>query len=136
MNLNREHRKLHNPSNGPACSGTYTENTACGFPHLETEQDPVGFLGTEAFQTVVNQGREGIQRQGRSSQKTIVQPWGRVLVPPQGIHITISLGSSAELNPQQMEDVNILHSREGHNLVTLRRGEAHQETTQSQIKGM
>ena len=31
-----------------------------------------------------NQGREGMQRQARNSQETIVQPWGRVLVPPQG----------------------------------------------------
>ena len=42
-------------------------------------------------QTVAHQGREGMQRQGRNSQETIVQPWDRVLVPPQGIHITISL---------------------------------------------
>ena len=27
------------------------------------------------------------------------QPWDRVLVPPQGIHVTISLSSSAELKP-------------------------------------
>ena len=54
-----------------------------------------------------------MQRQGRRSQETIVQPWGRVLVPPQGIHI-MSLSSSAELNPQQMEDANYLmkHSSE------------------------
>ena len=49
-------------------------------------------------QTVANQGREGMQRQGRSSQETIVQSRGRVLVPPQGIHIT-SLSSSEELKP-------------------------------------
>ena len=47
-------------------------------------------------QTVANQGREGMQRQGRRSQDTIVQPWGRVLVPPQGIHITISLSCFAD----------------------------------------
>ena len=62
-------------------------------PRGETKQDPVGLLGMEAFQIVANQGREGMQRQGRSSQETIVQPWGRVLVPPQGIHIAISLSS-------------------------------------------
>ena len=45
------------------------------------------------IQAFANQGREGMQRQGRGSQETIVQPWGRVLVPPQGIHITISLSS-------------------------------------------
>ena len=66
----------------------------------------MGLLGTKAFQTVANQGREGMQRQGRSSQDTTVQPRGRALVPPQGIHITISLSSSAELKPQQMEDVS------------------------------
>ena len=45
------------------------------------------------IQTVANQGREGMQRQGKSSQETIVQPWGRVLVLPHGIHITVSLSS-------------------------------------------
>ena len=32
-----------------------------------------------------------MQRQGRNSEETIMQPWGRVLVPLQGIYITISL---------------------------------------------
>ena len=36
------------------------------------------------FQTVANQGGEGMQRQGRSSQETIVHPWGRILVPFKG----------------------------------------------------
>ena len=31
-----------------------------------------------------------MQRPGRGSQETIVQPWGRVLVPPQGVHRTRS----------------------------------------------
>ena len=89
----------------------------------ETEQDLIGLLGTKTFpcpafsclqeigfiqpprpsrsckgqvQTVADQGREGMQRQGRNSQETIPQPWGRVPVPPQGIHITISLSSSAD----------------------------------------
>ena len=35
----------------------------------------------QQVQTVTNQGREGMQRQGRSSQETPAQPWGRVLVP-------------------------------------------------------
>ena len=65
----------------------------------ETEQDAVGLLLTGAFQTFANQGRKGMQRQGRNSQETIVQPWGRVLVLPRGIHTTISLSSSAELKP-------------------------------------
>ena len=38
----------------------------------------------------------------------MVQLWGRVLVLPQGIHLTICLSASAELKPQQMEDVNLL----------------------------
>ena len=33
-------------------------------------------------QTVANQVSEGMQRQGRSSQETVVQPWGRVPVAP------------------------------------------------------
>ena len=44
----------------------------------ETDQDPVGPLGMKAFQIVANQGRKGMQGQ-------IVQPWGRVLIPSQGI---------------------------------------------------
>ena len=48
-----------------------------------------------------------MQKQGRSSQETIVQPWVRVLVPPQGIYITITLNSSAgNKTPTQVEDVN------------------------------
>ena len=43
--------------------------------------------------TVGNQRGEGMQRQGESSQETVVQPPGRVLVLPQGIHVTISLSS-------------------------------------------
>ena len=43
-------------------------------------------LGREAFQTVANQGREGMQRPVRSSQEKIVQPWGRILVLPQDRH--------------------------------------------------
>ena len=70
-------------------------------------QPPLPSLSSKGqVQTIANQGREGMQRPGRSSQETIVQLWGRVLVPPQGIFITISLNSSAELNPPQMEDVN------------------------------
>ena len=55
------------------------------------------------IQTAVNQGREGMQRQ-----ETLVQPWGRVLVLSQGVHRAISLSSSAELSPHQMENVNYL----------------------------
>ena len=45
-----------------------------------------------------------MKRQGRNSQETIVQPWGRVLVPPEGIHRTVFLSSSAELNPPTNEN--------------------------------
>ena len=41
----------------------------------------------------MNKGREGMQRQGWRSQETVVQSWVRALVPPQGMHITISLNS-------------------------------------------
>ena len=47
-----------------------------------------------------NQGRQRVLRQGRSSQEARVQPRGRVLVLPQGIHRTVSLSSSAELKPK------------------------------------
>ena len=132
-------------------------------PHKpETEQDPVGlpfcvphflFVGNRLqspwpsrsskgqIQTVANQGREGMQRQRRSSQETRVQPWGRVLVPPQGIHISVSLSSSTELKPPTNGGVNYLmkqssFQREGHSLITSRTTKAHQETTWGQIKGI
>ena len=38
-------------------------------------------------QTVADQERKVMQRLGRNSQETTVQPWGRMLVPSQGIHI-------------------------------------------------
>ena len=43
-----------------------------------------------------NQGREEMQRHGRINQETIVQPWVRVLVPPQGIHRTVFLSCFAD----------------------------------------
>ena len=49
--------------------------------------------------TIVNQGREGMWRQGRNSQEKIVQSWDRILVLPQRIHIRIFLSSSEELKP-------------------------------------
>ena len=42
---------------------------------------------------------KGGDTEARRSNQMVVQPWGRVLVPPQGICITISLSSSAELGP-------------------------------------
>ena len=59
-------------------------------------------------QTAVNQGREGKWRQGRNSQETIVQPWGGVLVPPQGIYITISLSCFADtVTPTRWEKLTV-----------------------------
>ena len=70
----------------------------CEDPGLETflcppflvcrEQTPTSMSVLECQWT--NQGREGMQKQGRSSQETAVQIWGRVLAQPQGIHRTIS----------------------------------------------
>ena len=81
-----------------------------------------------------------MQRQGRSSQGRIVQPWGRSWLPSRDAHSSI-FESSAELNSHQMEDVNYLmkHSsfqRESHSLITSKTTEAHQETTWGQIKGV
>ena len=47
-----------------------------------------------------------MQKQGGSNQETVVQSWGRVLVPPQGTHITTSLSSAGAKAPTQMEDSN------------------------------
>ena len=48
-----------------------------------------------------------MQKLGWSSQETIVQPWGKVLIYLQGIYITISLISSAGTTaPTQVEDGN------------------------------
>ena len=86
------------------------------------DQDAVGVLGMQAFETVANQGRQGMQRQGRSSQETTVWPQGSVLVPPEGIHVIISLRTLQNCNPPphsppNMEDISILHSTEHHTLV-------------------
>ena len=46
------------------------------------EQTPVSMTFPKLQRTeltAVNQGREGMQRQGRNNQETIVQPWGMVL---------------------------------------------------------
>ena len=53
-------------------------------------------------------GGEEMQRQGRRSQETIVQPWGRVLVPPQELYITISLSCLADTEVPQVGEVNCM----------------------------
>ena len=95
----------------------------------------------QQVQRVANQRKEGMQEQRSSSQKPIVWPWGSILIPLQRIYTAISLNSSVEQNPQQMEDVNYLmkHSsfqREGHSLITLRTTEAYQENIWDQIRGV
>ena len=77
---------------------------------LETEQDPVGApglgepfcLASMTFPELLIQEGKTMQRPGRSSKETIVQPRGRVLVPPQGLLITRPLSPFTELKTQQM----------------------------------
>ena len=59
-------------------------------------------------QTIADQEREGRQRQGRSSQETIVQPWGRVLALPQGYTEQYPWDHLQKENPHHVEDVNFL----------------------------
>ena len=48
-----------------------------------------------------------MQKQRKGSQETIAQPWGKILVPPQGIYITITSSFSAGTNaPTQVKDGN------------------------------
>lgn len=57
------------------------------------------------IQTVANQVREGMQKQRRSNQGTIEQPWGRVPVPSQGIYISnIFEFFSRNWGPTQVKD--------------------------------
>ena len=39
-----------------------------------------------------------MQKHWKNSQETTVQPWGRILVLPQGIHVTVFLKRCLELN--------------------------------------
>ena len=83
--------------------------------HSVTDQGPVELLGAKAFlcppflvlrkwasfslhglpslsykeqvQIVADQRRKRMKGQRRDSQETIVQPRGRILIPPQGMHI-------------------------------------------------
>ena len=47
-----------------------------------------------------------MQKQRRSSQETIVQESGKVLAPPEGIYITVSLSFAGTKAPIQVEDAN------------------------------
>ena len=107
-----------------SCLGMYLWNQSrpCGAPrHKPFCVPPFLFLGNRLqppwrslsskgqVQTLANQGREGMQRPGRNSQETMAHPWGRVLVPLQGIYITRSLSSSAELTPPTNENLRGAH---------------------------
>ena len=75
-----------------------------------------------------NQRTEDVQRQGRGSWETIVQSWGGVLVPPQGIHKHYL---SALYRKKSSNKWKLQYS----SFQTRRTREALQETTCSQIKG-
>ena len=88
---------LLKPSRAPW--GSWVNKPFC-VPHFlplgEKLHPPWSSLSSkEQVQTLANQEREGMQRPRRSSQETIMQPWGRAMVPVQGIYITISLSPSA-----------------------------------------
>ena len=86
------------------CVGNMLHSASLTFPE---------FQGAE---TVVYQGREGRQKQRRGSQETIAQPWGRVLAPPQGIHRTVSLSSSAGTKaPTKVEDGTLCRAEDSQN---------------------
>ena len=53
------------------------------------------------FQKLIIRKWRGLWKLGKRSQETIVQPWGRVLVPPQGIYTTISLSCFADASGVQ-----------------------------------
>ena len=96
-----------------AAHSSYWPNLAM---QLWNRRGPCGLLGTEVFQMFANQGREGMQRQRRSSPGTVVWPWDRV--PSRNAHRN-SLSSFIEQKTQKMEDVSIRLSR-GHSLLTWR----------------
>ena len=82
--------------------GYWNQAGPCGAPGHKSLSVSPSLSSKGQVQEVAHQGREGIQRQGRNSQGTIVQAWGRVLVPQEGIYVTIALSSLAELKPHQM----------------------------------
>ena len=92
--------------------------------HLDTEQYPGGLLGTKAFlcppfieyRKLASFSIQDLpwvsrmQRQGRNSQERIVQPWGSVLVPPQGVHRTVSLSCFANTEtPTRWENLAVIN---------------------------
>ena len=74
-------------------------------PHFLQGIDSVTF---HEFWRAANQGREGIQRQGRRSQETAVQPCSQGLVSPQGIRIIIFLSCLADTEtPTRLEKLTV-----------------------------
>ena len=77
---------------------------------MEKKKKEIGFIqppqsslsSKEQIQTVANQGREGMKKEWRNGQETIVQPWSRILVPPERIYITSLSSSAGTKAPTQM----------------------------------
>lgn len=75
-------------------------------------QSPRPFLSSKVqIERGAFQEKGGDSETRKEKLRTIMQPWVRVLVPPQGIHVTISFELFTKLNPN-IEDVSFLHSRE------------------------
>ena len=60
----------------------------------------------DCYKVVATQGREGMQRQGKSSQETIMQAWEMVLVAPSRDTHNNTSELFCRMEPQPMEDVN------------------------------
>ena len=81
-----------------------------------TQQLPWPSLGSKGqFKQLLYQGREEMQEQGRSSQETIVQPWGKDVIP-QEINITVSLSSYIKFSSVQFSRSVVSHSLRPHEL--------------------
>ena len=70
-----------------------SEHGSLSFPHCWLQAPWPSLSSKGQIPTIANLEREGMQRQGRGSQETIVQPWGKVLVLPWEVHIITSLSS-------------------------------------------
>ena len=87
------------------CVGNTLHSASLTFPE---------FQGADSKSCLSGEG--GTQKQRRGSQEKIVQPWGRVLAPPQGIHRTVSLSSSAGTKaPTKVEDGTLCRAEDSQN---------------------
>ena len=60
-----------------------SELVPCGAPGHKFSVTSSACLDLPELQRAVsNQRREGMQRPGKGHEKTLVQPWGRAVVPP------------------------------------------------------